>query len=814
MGRHLSGQLPETTWHECSAGGAFLRCILVAGFLAGFATATASHAVASPAPHGGEAGATTLERIGGLPLAFEENRGQCDPQVGFLARGGNFDALLSGRGAEVVLRGSGRARPSSIRIRFANGRGGTQPFGVGPLPGTANYLIGEDASQFVVDVGTFARVRYDSVYPGIGIVYYGNGGQLEYDLIVAPKADPGRIRMSIEGVDGIELTRDGSLLLRTPSGNVEMRRPVAYQDIRGERREVDARYFLAASGQVGFRVGAYDRRHTLVIDPIVALATNLWGNAKGVALDAAKNIYVIGTAYGSGLPTTGGYQTQMAGTQDAYVLKLNPTGTSVIYATYLGSRRAATSGYAIAVDSAGSAYVAGTTSATTGFPITPNAYRVSGSAFVAKLNPSGNALVYSTYVTAPVASLAVDAAGNTFMTGSTATLETTPGAFQSSANSSTSAYAAKLNAGGTGMSYATYLGGNGSDTGNGIAIDGAGNAYVVGVTRSTDFPTRNPLRASLGGAADAFVTKVNPSGTALLYSTYLGGSADERGFAIAVDAAGQAFVTGWTESTDFPRTAGVFQPAIGYPDPAISNAFVSKLTSSGDGLVYSSYLGGKWCLTATVRSCLSFFYPDEGIDVGTSIAVDAAGYAYLGGYATSTEFPLVDSMQTVDAKGDGWHVPLVARVAPAGDRLVYAAVLGTKGQDGTVGQVAVDGAGGVVVVGATPAGPFPLTPGTVVGSSNSFVFKLGNGRYPTIVQASANPVRRGQAVTLNATVLTPTPGGIVTFTDGANTLGSAVATAGTASLSVTLPPGVHRITATNSADGLVSPPHFQIVQGQ
>ena len=814
MGRHLFGQWSGKISRDGSAGAVSLWGIVAAGMLACVAAASTSHAVASIAPHGGDVRAATLERIGALPLAFEENRGQSDPQVRFLARGGTFDAFLTGHGAEVVQRAPATVTPASFRIRFVNGRSDSRPVAVEPLPGTANYLIGEDPSGFVVDVGTFARVRYEAVYPGIDVVYYGNGGQLEYDLIVAPKADPRRVRISIDGVDAVELSRDGDLVLATGSGRIAMRRPVAYQEIRGERREVDARFVLLANGQIGFHVGTYDQRYPLVIDPVLALATNLWGGATGVALDAAKNIYVVGTASSTGLPATGGYQTQMAGTQDAYVVKLNPGGTSVIYATYLGARRATTSGIAIAVDGAGNAYVTGTTSATTGFPITPNAYRASGPAFVTKLVAAGNALAYSTYVPAPVASLAVDAAGNAFITGTANTLETTPGAFQSINSGSTSAYVAKLNAAGTAMTYATYLGGSADDAGNGIAIDGGGHAYVVGTTRSTDFPTRNPIKASLGGAVDAFVTKLNPSGTALVYSTYLGGTAEERGFGIAVDGTGQAFVTGWTKSTDFPRTAGVFQPAIGYPDPAISNAFVTKLSSSGSALVYSSYLGGKWCLTATVRSCLSFFRPDEGIDVGTSIAVDTAGFAYVGGYATSTEFPLVDSMQNVGAKGDGWHVPLIARVAPAGDRLVYATVLGTKVQDSTVGQIAIDGAGGAVVVGNTAGVPSPLTPGAVLGSGGGFVFKMGNGKYPTTVQSSANPVGRNQSVTLDAMVLTPTPGAVVTFKDGADTLGSAVATAGVASLSVTLAPGVHRITATNSADGLVSPPHFQLVQGQ
>jgi hypothetical protein len=318
----------------------------------------------------------------------------------------------------------------------------------------------------------------------------------------------------------------------------------------------------------------------------------------------------------------------------------------------------------------------------------------------------------------------------------------------------------------------------------------------------------------LSGAADAFVAKVNPTGTALVYSTYLGGSAEERGFGIAVDAAGQTHVTGWTKSTDFPRTSGVFQPAIGYADPAISNAFVAKLTSSGDGLVYASYLGGAWCLTATVRSCLGMFGPDDGIDAGTSIAVDAAGYAYVGGYATSTQFPLVDSLQPMGAGSDVMRMPLLAKVTPSGDRLVYATVLGTRVQDTTVNQVAIDGLGGAIAVGASALGPFPLTAGATGGSGGGVLFKLSHGKHPTTVRSSSGHVGRGQQVTLMADVLTPTPGGVVTFNDGASTLGSAAATGGVASLSVTLAPGVHRITATNSADGLVSPPHFQIVAGQ
>lgn len=769
--------------------------------------------MAMPAPHLTEAPREVVRRIELLPLAFEENRGQTDPQVRFRSRGAGYEALCTDDGVDVVLRAADGAPPTSFRIRIGEGREPTPPIAIDPLPGSTNYFIGDDPLQHIADIPTFARVKYASVHPGIDVVYYGTQGELEYDLIVAPQADPRQARMSFDGVSRLEVSNAGDLVLHAGSETVALRKPVAYQEVHGERRDVEARYALAGRNEVGFEVGPYDQEHPLVIDPILALSTNLWGTATGVALDAARNIYIVGTAWSTGLPATGGYQTQMAGTQDAYVAKLNPTGTGVIYATYLGGRRAATSGLGIAVDGAGSAYVTGTTNSGT-YPVTPNAYRSSGTTFITKLAPAGNALAWSTYVSAPVASLVVDDGGNVYMTGGATALETTPGVFRPAFSLGRSPYVAKLNPGGTAMVYATYLSGGGEDDGKGIAVDGAGNAYVVGVTRTTVFPTVNPFQTSLRGASDAFVTKLNPTGTALVYSTYLGGSGEERGFGIAVDTAGQAYVTGWTKSADFPRTSGVFQPAIGYVDPAVSNAFVTKLTASGSGLVYSSYLGGRWCLTATVHTCLSLFNPDEGIDAGTSIAVDASGYAYVGGYATSTEFPLVDSMQPVSVGGDGWHVPMVAKVAPAGDRLVYAAVLGTKVQGGTVGQIAIDGIGGAVLVGDNATAPFPLTAGAVLGTATGVVFKVSTGNYPTTVQAIANPVSRATPVTLTASALTPSPGAVVTFRTGPSTLGSAVVANGTASLSATLAPGVHRITATSNADGLVSPPHFQIVKGQ
>jgi hypothetical protein len=746
-----------------------------------------------------------------LPLAFERNEGQLDARVRYVARGSGYEVFFTSDAARIVKRDGTGASVVDIR---ASGRQSAAPEAGEPLPQRTNYIRGGQASDSIADIANFDRITYRSVYAGVDLVYYGADGELEYDFVVAPLADPKQIRLAIEGMTAIRLSDDGRLILDTPSGVLEFRRPVAYQDIGGRRRHVLARYVLDSEEHVQFMLGEYDATHPLVIDPILSLSTSLWGNTSGVALDAAGNIYAVGTTWSSGLPASSGYQTQLAGTQDAYVLKLDPTGTSVIYATYLGARRVATTGLGIAVDAQGSVYVTGTTAK--GYPITPGAYLASGATFVTKLNPAGNGLAFSTFVTSPVVSLAVDGAGSTYMTGTATALTTTPGAFQRTRIGASAPYVAKLAPTGASMSYATYLGGSGNDDGKRVAVDTAGNAYVVGVARSVDFPVQNAYSSSLAGSSDAFVTKLDPTGSALVYSTYLGGSGNERGLGIAVDSVGQAYVTGWTTSTNFPVTPGAFQRTIGYPDPAISNAFITKLDATGNGLRYSSYLGGKWCFAPGVYQCFGLFRPDEGIDAGTAVAVDAAGYAYIGGYVTSTLFPLVDSIQptVTPADADVWHVPLVAKVTPDGDRLVYATVLGVKGFDTTFGALALDGAGGVVAAGSATSVYFPLTPGAILGEGSGFLFRLTQGNVATTVSSTINPANAAQAISLVATTLNPAPTATITFKAGEAILGTAPVTGGRATLTMTLEPGVHRITATNNADNLASPPYFQLVRGQ
>ena len=747
-----------------------------------------------------------------LPLAFERNVGQSEPNVRFVARGGGFSAFLMDDRVHIAAGGSENTRPARLDIRLAGQTSASSPRASSLLPGVTNYFRGDDPQQHIVDVPTFGRVEYPSVYPGIDLVYYGERGALEYDFVVAARADPRRIALEFAGADHMAITRDGELELQTPAGRINFRRPVAYQTIDGRRRAVDARYIRLAQDRFGFKLGRYDAAQPLVIDPVLAISTSLWGTAAGVALDGAGNIYVAGSTSASDLPVAGGYQTQLSGNQDAYVVKLNPGATAAIFTTYLGARRATTATNALAVDSAGGVYVTGTTSSTS-FPLTPGAYQSTGTQFVVRLKPGGNALAYSTRVPGGVAAIAVDAAGSAYLTGTTAALTPTPGVFQPAKTFTTSPFVAKLNPTGTAMTYATYLGGGAKDEARAIAIDATGNAYVAGIARSIDFPTRSPFRATLGGASDAFVAKIDPTATSLVYSTFLGGTGDERGFGVAVDALGQATVVGWTNSSNFPVTTGVFQRRIGYADPSISNAFITKLNRTGDGLIYSSYLGGRWCLTQGVSSCFGIFGADEGIDVATSVAVDAAGFAYVGGYATSIEFPLVDSLQAVGPGSDVQRVPFVAKIRPGGTALAYSAVLGTRSAIAILNQIAVDGDGGVVAAGNAGDEPFPLSGGTLLGSGDAFLFKLASGRFPLTLRSSQNPAPRGQAIVLTADVSTPRPG-LVTFTSDGVLLGTAAATDGAASLSVVLAPGIHRLTATLDADGKVSPDYFQSVSGQ
>ena len=509
-------------------------------------------------------------------------------------------------------------------------------------------------------------MKYEGVYPGVDLVYYGNqGGQLEYDFVVAPGADPSVIALDVAagltrhpsskngGVKPpLQIDPSGDLVVKTDGGEVRFQKPVVYQapissgqrtTDYGQRTPVDGHYLLHASNRVGFEVGSYDRTRPLFIDPVLSYSTYLGGSGadigNGIAVDSSGNAYVTGYTDSPDFPTAnppadcgncGSYS------NGAFVAKLNPAGSALVYVTFLGP--ATPSG--VAVDAAGNAYLTGSTNSTD-FPTVSPFQATCGTcsqgnptSFVAKLNAAGSALVYSTYLGGSGydegQAIAVDAAGNAYVTGMTTSNDfPTVNPIQANCDDCgirnyiyCDAFVSKLNPNGSALIYSTYLGGSGYDIGQGIAVDAAGNAYVMGWTLSTDFPTANPLQRNSGGGSDAFVAKLNPAGSALVYSTYLGGSGDDFGSGIAVDAAGNAYVTGETSSPDFP-TANPVQPSPG----GNWDAFVAKLNPAGSALVYSTYLGGS-----------------QG-DGGSGIAVDAAGNAYVTGGTNSTNFPTDNPLQ-------------------------------------------------------------------------------------------------------------------------------------------------------------------------
>jgi hypothetical protein len=471
--------------------------------------------------------------------------------------------------------------------------------GLEELPGTRNYLIGNDPAKWRTNVPTYAKVKYQSVYPGIDLVYYGNPQHLEYDFLVAPGADPSAIALKVSalspsaGERGLPLHIDpnGDLVMQASEYEVRLHKPVVYQTGEDSARHfVDGRYRVTRDGQVTFAVAAYDPGKLLVIDPVLTYSTYLGGSAQelfqlfsGIAVDAAGHAYVTGNTASTDFPTASPLQPVSSGVIDAFVAKLTPDGSALVYSTYLGGSGTEFS-LGIAVNTAGHASVTGYTESTD-FPTASPLQPVLGGredAFVAKLTPDGSALVYSTYLGGNGGDqghgIAVDAAGHAYVTGSTVSTDF-PTANPLQAGSGgfgfADAFVAKLTSDGSALVYSTYLGGSGGDSSSGIAVDAAGSAYVTGSTVSTDFPTANPLQPVFGGGfADAFVAKLTPDGSALVFSTYLGGSGGDSSFGIAVDAAGSAYVTGPTGSTDFP-TVGPVQPVFG----GVADAFVTKIGS-------------------------------------------------------------------------------------------------------------------------------------------------------------------------------------------------------------------------------------------
>ena len=714
------------------------------------------HAAASAQPPTDAAG--TLRHFGSIPLQFEANAGQANPEVKFLSRGRGYTVFLTPTEAVLSLRRSEvpdntPPSPEARTSRPHSGRLETRPLrtallrltlleanpepsveALDKLAGTVNHFLGHDPGAWRAGVPTYAKVRYGRVYPGVDLVYYGNQRRLEYDFLLDPGADPGRIALQFAGADKLEINAGGELLVTVAGEKLRWERPVAYQEEGGTRRTVAADYVLRGSNQMAFRLGRYDATKPLVIDPVLGYATYLGGNAldrgAAIAVDHSGQVYVTGQTVSPNFVTTNGAQPVSAGQSDAFITKLNSNGTAIVYSTYFGGS-GVDYGAAIAVDAAGSAYVAGSTTSTN-LPLR-NAYQsVSGGfgkrdAFLVKLGPFGTNLLYSSYLGGTnhddAMGLAVDNNGQAYVTGSTISGGTFPrkNPFQPASGGSGDAFVTKFNptlAGAASLVYSSPLGGPDDEQGNGIAVDAGGNACVAGDVFSLDFataafPVANALQAVYGGGgSDGFVAKIGVGGTNVVFSTYLGGTNEDTAAAIAVDAAGNLHIAGGTISTNFP-VVNAAQPSLSAGVSGNADAFVAKLHGTGTALLYSTYLGG------------------ELDDTARGIAVGGNGLVHITGETKSESFPVTPgAFQTTNA--GGFQDAFVAVLNPALNgvsSLRFSTYFGGSGGEEVAG-IAVDANGHCYITGqSTSSADLPITPDTVQptfrgGYSDAFIAQI------------------------------------------------------------------------------------------
>lgn len=666
-----------------------------------------------------------------LPLIFEENRGQGAPTARYLAK--TLRGELEVGPSHISIPSKGVGPGPAMGLEFVGGNADALGSVVERLPGRSNYLIGADPQHWIRGAEHVAKIRFASVYPGIDVVYYGNQQRLEYDFEVAPEADPDQIRMRVDGQAKPLVTKLGDLVVDDGERTIRLRKPVVFQEDKKGRTLIAANYRIDDRGDVGFEVGDYDRSRPLIIDPILESSTFLGGRAEDaisdVALDPQGNIYVTGVTRSSGIATQQAFQTSLQtggfGQSDGFVAKLDPSGSRLLFLTYIGGRKDETP-HGIAVDSQGSILLTGITTSED-FPAVAayqdqlaSQYSFGGlDAFALKLDSAGSALVYSTYLGGGAleagGKIDVDAQGNAYVVGGTTSTDfPTTNAFQpvrgNAAGIAPDAFIAKLNPTGAPI-YVTYLGGADSEWGFAVASDSTGAAWVVGMTDSEDFPVAAALQTEIAGDFDVFAAKLSASGQVLLTSGFLGGSKVDTPSEAAVDSENDLYITGLTNSNDFPL-AGAAQSEFGGGEAFSQDAFVTKISSSGTQLLYSTYLGG------------------SGTEVGNSIAVGPDGSAYVAGETDSSDMPLAAASQPFSAGGiEGF----VVKLSPSGGRLDYSTYLGGS-LDDAVAALAVDSAGRVVTAGNTHSPDFSVTPGSAqpdpAGGPEGFVARLAPGTPP------------------------------------------------------------------------------------
>jgi RHS repeat-associated protein len=785
----------------------------------------------------GEA-STQLAALSQLPITFEQNRGQIADAVKFQSRTAGFQLFLtehervmvmhklihketatparakydralmafndatgkeaSGKEASENAPSNTQADSATVRMRYVGAHPHPRISGAEVLEQRSHYLLGDDATQWRTDIRHFAKARYHDIYPGIDEIYYGKEGKLEYDLRVAPGANPHVLRFALTGADRISIDQHGDLLLDTPLGTLVQKKPVAYQEIEGVRHEVVAHYDRVGGNEIKFRLGAYDPAHELIIDPVIVYSTFLgassgYSSATGVALSRCGEAYVVGVTRAPGFPTTTGaldtigQPTLAAGQYIGFVSKLNATGTALVYSTYLGSNNPTDSGFSttpmnVAVDATGHAYIAGETTSAY-FPITPgSAFATpvsSTTGFVAKLNNAGSGLAYASYLPGDrVDALAVDSAGAAYVAGGHHVWKMKP-------SGASLDYDIVVGYAGTAGSPASTL-----DAVTALAVDAAGNAYVAGNVSRNLTVTAGAFQTTMPSVFDGynlglsgFVSKINPAGTGFVYSTYLGAATDTSVRGIALDAAGNAYVVGRITSYNAPANyvgaTTIFNN--NYNASAFDYGFAAKLNASGSQLNYFSVIGGGVC--DAVRCTY-------GATVANAVAVDLAGRAWITGTSSATTIPLVNALPSFVGGTD-----FAAKLSPTGADLLYSMRLG----DSSIAEgIAVDSIGSAYIVGSTSSVSFPTTSGSLqptrgTGTGlSAYVLKINETKdSSTTLAVSPTAASAGGNITFTATVAGNTPTGTVTFFNGAVVLGTGTLLNGTATFTGQLAGGFY-----------------------
>ena len=699
--------------------------------------------------------ALVQDAYGRLPLYFVKNEGQVGSIVKYYEKGRGHaifftdeeivfhletgadpqpagtedDSRVNSKEVRKTPPGATPVRSSQVRLSPVGMQKDVSIEGFEPQEGKVNYFIGKDPDKWQTNVPTYRSIVYRKVYPGIDLKFYGSNERLEYDVIVNAGADPSQVKFGYSGIHDLSVTNEGDLHLQlSDGGTLIQKKPVAYQEIHGERHEVEGQFVVEPRMQqapgdaeepfvFGFQLAAYNANYPLIIDPVLVYSSYLGSSGSdtgyAIAVDGSGYAYVTGRTTSTGFPTASAYDSSFGGGVDAFVTKLNGAGTALVYSTYLGGT-STDAAYAIALDSSGCAYVTGETSSTNFPTVSAFSYGLASEgmsdAFVAKLSASGSSLTYSTYLGGNSIDIglgiAVDSSGLAYVTGETLSsnfpFDGSP--LQSTfAGGYSDAFVTVVGFYGNDLTYSTYLGGNDADAGYGIAVNSS-NVFIVGETSSANFPTSGGWQNLYGtGGSDAFVVKFTRSTMALVYSTYLGGSGADYGRGIAADTSGCAYVTGSTSSTDFPISASAAQPSPGGGE----DAFVTKLAADGLSLSFSSYLGG------------------AEDDVGYAIAVDTKGNAYVAG-KTGGSFPVSKAIQST--YGGGGSDAFVVRIASTGSETAYSTYLGGAAVD--VGRGIAAGTGGnVYVTGYSSSYDFPVTSSAFMkdyagGGNDVFVSKL------------------------------------------------------------------------------------------